>query len=331
MNVRKHLTLLVGGGICLVLVLVAVVALVRFRGGYARTAKDLKSATEKLDRLNRRDPFPDAGNVAVLETNRTVLSGYQNDLLGLLQAGQVAGEKIEPAEFASLIERLGRRLRDKAREAQIKLPDRFALGFARYAAGALPRQEDLPRLVVQARTIEVLSGVLIDSRVKEILDLQRSIFEVEPGAAGGDAGGVRDLRGAGTVEVGPRGNAPVSLPPVESNELYAAERYTLSFNASEHAAWEVLNALARIPQFAVVTHVEIQNTLAAAAAAPGAAHAAPPAAMREAAGVAGAAPGAAPIYPSHEERIAGGREDVRMDVVVDVYRFADQAKPEGGA
>ncbi len=307
MNWRKNMLLVVGGSISLVLVLLAGFLLFRYQASFQKVNSELKDATDKLDRLNHSDPYPSAENTAMAQKNRETLAQYLANVQETLQRDQIEPEQIEPAEFAALLERSVREIRASA--GATKLPERTSLAFDRYAQGELPAVDAIPRLVIQAKSIKALLGILMAAKVDEVIDIQRTIFESTVVPAEGEA-----AQAPAADEGG--------LPPPETNDLYTAERIKLSFIAREHAAWEVLNALGRSKLFAVVNHVEITNPspvpTGAAASEEGKEGSAP-------AGTATAAP--VTIYKSHDERIVAGREPIRVDLAVDVYRFAGQTKP----
>lgn len=303
MNWRKNMLLVVGGSISLVLVLLAGFLLFRYQSSYMKVSRELKEATDKLDRLNRANPYPSAENVAQAEKNKESLSHYLANVQEALQRDQIEPEQIEPAEFAALLERSVREIRASA--GTTKLPERTSLAFDRYAQGELPAVEAIPRLVIQAKTIKALLTVLIASKVDEVLDIQRTVFE-----------------NVSVDEAAPQPVDELGLPPPEINDLYTAERIKLSFTAREHAAWEVLNALGRSKLFTVVNHAEIRNE-------------APVPTATTKSEDEGSTPAGTPatqgltIYKSHEERVIAGREPIRVELAVDVYRFAGQPKPEG--
>lgn len=327
MNILKHKSLVIGGGILAVFAGVAIFGLIHFQGVYAKAANELKGANDRLDRLNRRNPFPADENVTIVQQNRDQLKDFLGHLQQDFRQGQVSEETMEPAQFASLLEKTSRELTNRAAAANTKLPERFAAGFGRYVAGELPAAADIPRLVVQARTIAAVCQVLFESRIGELVSVERTPFEGQ----GGDAATPRNIRSelAGTPDAPSTSLLTLALPPVESNELFHAERIAVSFLAREHAAWEVLNGLARQPLFAVVKHVEFtneSNPKAPVAERPGAGAVGAPVAPAVAPGQ----PGAVPIiYPPREERIMAGRENVRVGLVLDVYRFAGEPAKEG--
>jgi hypothetical protein len=69
MNWRKNIILVVGGGICLVLIVAAAFMLFRYRSSYAGVASQAQAAEQRLQQLNQRNPFPSEANVLVTQTN----------------------------------------------------------------------------------------------------------------------------------------------------------------------------------------------------------------------------------------------------------------------
>jgi len=323
MNWRKNMMLVVGGGICLVLFVIAAYFLVRFRSDYMKVSGQVKAAQSRLDQLNQRDPFPSDANVGLSQTNLVKLQTYFKDLMDNLQREQGVVEPIEAADFAPLLEKAKERMQKRAMEAGVKIPDRTGLGFASYAAGKLPSTDAIPRLVVQLKAIEAVLSQLFDARVSEILAMDRDIFESPAGAAEEAVADSR-RRGRGAAAEAPVAKALQGLPPLETNELYSAERIYVSFTASEASVWQLLNSLAMTRPFMMVSDVKIVNPLdllkrvgSPAAGKPGA-----PAAPLSA----GAAK---PVILDREDRIAAGREPVKVDLVLEVYRFTGAAPQEG--
>jgi hypothetical protein len=318
MNWRKNIVLVVGGGVALALFIVALVVLLKLQGRYRTVHGELTSAKSRLDALHRRDPFPSQENIAIVHTNQAALSDYMEELRNSLLKEQLETEQIETAEFAPLLEKTSRRLMQRAAVGGVKLPDRFAMGFDRYAAGALPSHGAIPRLVVQLKTVDVICNLLVDARVSEIVNVERTAFE----------GGVVEETDAEAVPVFTRRRsqqaaaerAPVDteVPMAETNELYGVERIKVSFTARDASVWEVLNALARVRAFVTVVDVKIENTIPTTVFTERKPPSAPQAGM------------AVVVHPTHEERVVSGREPIRVDLVLDVYRFPRGPRKEAG-
>lgn len=335
MKLRKHMVLIVGGGVAVVLLGVAVFMLVRFQGTYQQVSRELKDSLQRLDKLYRRDPYPSDENVAMVQSNLVVLRGQFARLFASLEKDQVEPVKMEPAEFPLLLEKTIRKAMGRAVELGIVLPPRFAFGFDRYALGELPVEADVPRLVVQAKTIAELCQVLFQSKVSEIVSIQRQVFE--QGAAAESAEPVMSPRGGRmrgmmppTAESEPAMGAKEWVDP---SGLFSREHFALTFKARDAAIWDVLNQLAASKMFVVVSRVEFLNDNPLPKPTPPAPEGGPGAAAPGPAGMPAPVqggmipPGGAATAPdkpqvlTHEDRVVAGREAVRAVVEVDVYRF----------
>lgn len=316
MNWRKHMILAVGGGVAALLLLGAIVLLLRFQGQYGAVSSDLRSALDRVQQLNNRDPFPSTQNIAIVRGNLETLEAATRQLQETLQRGQLEGDAIEPAEFAPLLERVTKRLMSRADESGVALPEKINLGFARYAAGELPVTSAIPRLVVQLKAVEAICGILFQSRVSQLISIEREVFEGSD-TSGEDVAVEGRRRRVGTSAA----PAAPSLPPPATNDLYVVERLNVSFTARETAAWDVLNALTRAPLFLAVVDLQMENV---AAAAGDIGKKRPPAPI----GTEQAIQQGTARYPSHDERVVAGRELVRVNIVIDLYRFASGVMKE---
>lgn len=309
--------LVVGGAIALVLIVGVSVLLFKFRGEYARVQSDLQTSLVSLERLHQRTPFPTAENVERVRSNLKELESYLDTTLNILSAGQVETEYMERAAFPVEIERTSRRLRAMAAERDISLAEGVAFGFERYAAGNLPMQEHVPRLVVQLRTVERLCTLLFESEISELVHVQRKVFDVERtqqdlmDQAGSRRGRTEAVVAAPATPVQPEG--------VEG--LYTKERYTLDFFATDQALRDVLNGFVRSPMLMVVRNIELRNEMGLGGTSPAARLASrlqrPDPARPGAPGQEQEA--ARPLQ--HDDRVVAGRERVRVTLTVDVYRF----------
>ncbi len=318
---RKYMVLVVGGAIALVLVILVSALMFKFSSEYARVQSDLQTLSATLDRLHHRDPFPAEDNVARVRENLDELEEYLGTLLGALSMRQVQGEDMERAAFPAEIERTGRRLRAAAAEHEIGLADGLAFGFERYAAGNLPMQEHVSRLVVQLRTIETLCSLLFNAGISELVGVEREVFDVERTQA--------ELMDPASMRRSGRAPAVVAAPATtieaEGVEgLYTKERYTLTFFASDQALRDALNSMIRSPMLIIIRHLELRNEMglggvtasARLAARLQPRDAARPTMPRQPDAARDAAPSLL-----RDDRLVAGRERVRVTMIVDVYRF----------
>ncbi len=312
------MVLVVGGSIALLLAIGVVVFMFKYSAEYNRVQSDLQTSLMTLERLHQRDPFPNTENVERMRRNQEELENYRDALLSTMAREQIQTEDMERAAFPAEIERVSRRLRRLASERDVRLAEGMAFGFDRYAAGNLPMQEHVPRLVTQLRTIERLCTLLFDAGISELRGVEREVFDVErtreevaQPTAVGRRGRTEDVVAAPPVPVKPEG--------VEG--LYSRERYTLTFLASDEALRDTLNDIIASPVLMVVRNLELRNEMAlggTSAASRLAERLRPRETQRE--------PGA-PREPTttpprhHEDRVVAGRERIRVVMEVDVYQF----------
>ncbi|MCZ7591119.1 MAG: Amuc_1100 family pilus-like protein [Kiritimatiellae bacterium] len=317
MNWRKNIILIVGGGIALVLLIVATVFLLKSRREYQTANEALDREMQSLERLTRRNPYPSTANIEQVDKNLEALKTATITLQEALERGQIKPAKIESAEFAPMLERASKQLYKAAADAGVALPDQFSLGLSRYAQGELPAPEAIPRLVIQLKTLHALTQILIESRIQALIGVERQQFE-SSGVASSDEQ-VISRRRAVTQDAQPA-TSMTALPMPASNTLYEVERFSLTFQARDANVWEVLNRLVRSPMLIVVVDAQLANMDTAKIG--------KPAPVQPIGGEQGATASAGlPLqsrYPSHEERVIAGRELVQATVIVDVYRLVQE-------
>ncbi len=267
MNFRKNSTLIVGGAVAGLLLIVAIVFLVVSRGAYLENQSRLDSARNRLDSLNNRNPYPSAENVEAATANLDMLTNRYEALIGELEQNQLKAVSIEPSRFAPMLEQAVLRLRRKSEEAKIALPGEPGLGFKDYAAGKLPSNDPkvLERIVVQISALEDLFNQAIDAKVTSIDAVQRDDFELratvdeapEPAVRGRGRGRVA-ARGVETAPVAKSYVAGVPMPP--SDPRYRVERFVLGVTGRESAIWDFLNRLVSSKIIYSIADVSFEST-----------------------------------------------------------------------
>ena len=339
MNFKKHSTLIVGCGIALVLLIIAVFFLIQNQRAYRDNINALQSAKNRLNALNNRNPFPSQENTLLAAANLETLKSSYQAALNALRRDQLQSETIEPARFAPMLEETSRRIRGRAAELGVTLPVEPGLGFKDYAAGKLPPNNPatMDRLVIQIKAIEDLCMLMLDANVHTIESMQRDEFEARTDATPEVQ---TDVRGRGRGAQPQRQPTPSvrtlvgGLPMPEPSELYTTERLVFSFTARESAVWEVLNRLVNRKVFYTIADITFENTRTDLGKPVD--MKAKLAAMVSAARVTqvGGGPAVAMPQPSmesitREERVVGGRELIKARIVVDMYRFQDEPVSEG--
>ncbi len=314
MNWRKHMVLVIGGGVALLLMILALIFLLRAKGEYSRVNDELENSMRRLESLSRRTPFPSPDNVRRMEENLEALREKASEIQAFLQKGQVPQESIEAAEFPPLLERVIARIKQRAAESGVLLPEQLNLGLARYLAGELPSNEAIPRLVIQVNTMAALCNLLFQSRIQSLVGMDRQAFELAATPTADEPVVVRRRVAVDAPTV-----TQSQLPPVAENPLFEVERITVVFTARDAVIWDVLNLLARSPLIAAVVDVQLANTISDKIGK-----------AQPVAPIGGDQPGMASItrYPTHEERVVAGRELVQATMVVDVYRFVRDLKED---
>src|ERR1043166_420311 len=105
-----------------------------------------------------------------------------------------------PEAFQDTLRKSVIALADKAKKANVKLPDRFFMGFEDYQA-SLPKPEAAAKLGRQLQAVEYALNILVDNKVDAINALRRTPLPEEglatgtTGAPGVAAGGARGGEG----------------------------------------------------------------------------------------------------------------------------------------
>lgn len=328
---RKHMPLLAGGLVVLLLAVGLFFWMFGAQGHYAEGFSQLTTAQNQLQRLTSRNPFPSAANVQAMGQQ---LETYQEYLAGLkaeMRKGQRVAEPVTRDRFRQLLEDTLRQLGNGAREKGVLLPANFAFGFQRYAEGMLPTEEEMGRLVDQLYSVKSLCEILYAAGINELVAVERTTFEKDAQAAPVEEEyGRRSARG--------RTETPVAAPSVELEKdplgLYTREHYVLTYKAQDAANWRVLDRLAQGAPFVVATLVEIVNAARPVVLAPNAETPAP-AAPQPTSTAGWQAPGsAAPIGAPEAEvlprelRVVAGQEWPTVRLEVDFYRFVEPAAEE---
>ncbi len=336
MNFQKYKILMIGGGIALALFIAGLVFLFRLQGEYNRTKRDFQAAQGEITRIGSAPISPTTNNIRILEENARQVEQLLSSTLESMAEEQVESLEISRADFPALLERTFLSLGEVATESQVQLPERFAFGFDRYAAGSLPNLDQIPRLTRQLIMVKELVETISRSGVRELTEVSREEFEdilPDDPLATADS---RDMsRGAAARSQAGRGDQS-SVPDPLAASLYSAERFTLSFAGRDEAIWKALNALSSHKLFVVVRSVTLQNEAYTPKESPesrsSTGRSRAPARTRAPARSLGSLIQAASptttvttdgveLPRSHEERVVAGRELVRATLEVEVYRF----------
>ncbi len=324
---KKYMALVVGGGIALLLAIVVLVLLIMFSGGYAQIQDDLAANQRELERLTRLATFPSVENVDRLTSNLEELEEFRDELLLTISANQPLIPEMERVAFPPELERTWQRLRSMAAENEVVIPADLRFGFERYAAGNLPLQIHVPRLLSQLYSVDRIGEILIDSGIAELRSVERDVFEEQRAPVEREAtaaGRRRAPAEQAPVETATRSTAP---EPEGVEGLYTRERFTLTFLATEQALFQALNRISDDPVLMIVRNLELRNEMGlggVSAAARLSSRLQPREGMRPAE----TRPDDASRSAMREDRVVAGRERIQTRMVVDVYRLDFQHHEE---
>ncbi len=322
----KHGKSYVLAGMTVAALLVAVAAFVMFRGlaEATQTRRDRDSALGNLNGFFQRNPFPNAENIERERRNLETVKSWFERLHAELQQSNIPKAESSPIAFNSRREAVMADLLARApvgRGGERVTPADFGFGFDEYKTGVLANPADVPRLMRQLRMVELLMRELFEAGVQQVAGVTRERFEAadagaaaqpdDPMFAGRGRGGARGGMQPAAARPGGRIDAPVALD---------RQRFSFTFVAQETALVELLNRIAAMDMFAVVTRIEFTKE---------GEDYRPPPSREERPAEDEARPGVARMPPSRSARLVSGRgraAPVRVQMDVEVYSFESEGE-----
>jgi len=172
-------TLLVFSGICIVLG----AALLYWRWGvWSEARQTFDQATAERNRLQGLNPFPSDANYrklqGYLERYNAALDKFKDEL-----KAEVAPEPpLAPNEFQSRLRQATLAVEERARTNNVKLPDRFQLGFDEFAR-TMPGTAVASLLGQELSQVQMFINILLDAKVDSITSFRRRPLPGERGAS----------------------------------------------------------------------------------------------------------------------------------------------------
>src|SRR6266542_1667514 len=176
---RAFGTLLIVFGICALLA----VALLYWRWtawNDARQAFDQVAA--ERNRLGHLDPFPNDANYRKLQGYLQTYSTALDKFREALKTEVAPAPSLAPNEFQSRLRQATIATLGRARVNNVKLPDKFQLGFDEFAT-IMPNTAVTPLLGQELSQIQMLINILLDAKVDSVTSLRRPRLPEERGAA----------------------------------------------------------------------------------------------------------------------------------------------------
>ena len=200
-------------------------------------------------RLGSLDPFPNDANYRKLQGYLERYSAALDKFKGQLKSEVAPAPPLAPNEFQSRLRQATLATLDRARANNVKLPDRFQLGFDEFAR-AMPDTAVTPLLGQELSQIQMLVNILLDAKVDSVTSLRRPPLPQERGASPTPTPPSVPGR---TVATAKPGSTPAPTL-IERNIV------DISFKAAPGAARRVLNEIAASTgQFFIIRTVYVHN------------------------------------------------------------------------
>jgi hypothetical protein len=227
---RAFGTFLIAFGICALLA----VALLYWRwSAWSNARQGFDQMATERNRLEQLDPFPNDANYRKLqdyvEKYRVALDNFK----AALKADVVPAPPLAPNEFQSRLRLVTIATLDRARVNNVKLPDKFLLGFDEFAT-TMPATAVASLLGQELTQIQKLINILLDAKVDGVMSLRRARLPQEGGASPTPIPPPTTGR---TVATAKPGGTPVPTL-IERNVV------DVTFKAAPSAARKVLNEIA---------------------------------------------------------------------------------------
>ena len=172
-------TLLIVSGVCILLG----AGLFYWRWSVWQDAKQtFDQATAERNRLQRLDPFPNDANYRKLQGYLERYSAALDKFKDELKAEVAPQPLLAPNEFQSRLRQATLAAQDRARTNNVKLPDKFQLGFDEFAR-TMPDTAVAPLLGQELSQVQMLINILLDAKVESITSFRRRPLAEERGAS----------------------------------------------------------------------------------------------------------------------------------------------------
>jgi hypothetical protein len=236
-------TILLASGICILLG----AALLYWRWSVWSEAKQtFDQAITERTRLQGLNPFPNDANYRKLQGYLERYSEALNKFKDELKAEVAPALPLAPNEFQSRLRQATVAAEERARANNVKLPDRFQLGFDEFTR-IMPSTAVAPLVGQELSQVQMLINILLDAKVDNITSFRRHPLPEERGALATPT----PSPGQSVVAAAKPGGTP---PLIQRNVV------EISFKAPPGAARRVLNEITNsTDQFFIIRALYVHN------------------------------------------------------------------------
>ena len=238
-------TLLIVCGVCLLLG----IALLYWRWSVWSEAKQtFDQAMAERNRLQGLNPFPDDANYRKLQGYLEKYNAALDKFKEKLEADVAPAPPLAPNDFQTRLRQATVAAEERARTNNVKLPDRFQLGFDEFAR-TMPSTAMATLLGQELSQVQMLINVLLDAKVDGITSFRRRAITEDRGASP-----------TPTPAPGQRVATPAKPAGTTPPNLIARNMVEVSFKAAPGAARKVLNEITNSTgQFFIIRTLYVHN------------------------------------------------------------------------
>jgi len=227
-------------------------------------------AYEQLKSLYQAKVFPKSENIKRIQEDQKELEAWETNVSNFLAKASIKADDLTPVRFKQALQKTVQVLASKRSSLILKpyVAENFKFGFDRYLgdSDSLPQAADVPKLAQQLHLIQAVVGELYEANITKLTLVEREAFEADTTEKSGRPIGPpkptrptppasrQGQRPSGSVDTG----ASDALSPVLSSMLIR-QRLTFGFEAKPSALLAVLNRLAAMDAFAVISSVEFKK------------------------------------------------------------------------
>jgi hypothetical protein len=238
-------TLLIVSGVCILLG----AGLLYWRWSVWRDAKQtFDQATVERNRLQGLNPFPNDANYrklqGYLERYNEALDKFKDEL----KAEVAPAPPLAPNEFQSRLRQATLAAEERARTNNVKLPDKFQLGFDEFAR-TMPSTAVAALLGQELSQVQMFINILLDAKVDSITSFRRHPLPEERGASP-----------TPTPSPGQRAATTAKPSGTPAPKLIERNVVEVTFKAAPGAARKVMNEItSSTSQFFIIRTLYVHN------------------------------------------------------------------------
>jgi len=258
---RQKLMMIIFGSVTGVLCVVAGVFVVLALSSASEAESQRNSLHDELQRIYQSKMFPNEANITRVQEDQKALEGWLGNVSNLLHVSEVAVDQTQtPVRFKQVLQNTVRSLIADPRAHKTVIVSDFKFGFDKYLgeSDSLPNKEHVVRLSQQLTVIQALADALLSCKISKLERIGREMFDDADADKDKqqETGGRRRARQTAAQQ--PQKQAVVKS--AEVSDLYAKQQFVLEFQARPAEFVQVINRLASMDLFVVVSEVEFQKT-----------------------------------------------------------------------